>query len=110
MKKAIILAAVLVLLTGCASTIQSEDGPTAVISQDMTTAEQIDLVKTLIDAPVEDLYAAIGQPNDTAYASSCLGEGEDGELYYDGYTVYTYRDPDGSESVYDVMEAPVTED
>ena len=26
-----------------------------------------------------------------------------------GFTVYTYRDTDGSESVYDVMEAPSTE-
>ena len=30
---------------------------------------------------------------------SCLGEGEDGNLYYDGFTVYTYRDVDGSETV-----------
>ena len=27
----------------------------------------------------------------------------DGELYYDGFTVYTYRDPYGTENVYDVM-------
>lgn len=70
-----------------------------------TVEEQIELVQGLIDAPVDELYAAIGQPSDSAYASSCLGEGEDGELYYDGFTVYTYRDTDGSESVYDVMPA-----
>ena len=29
----------------------------------------------------------------------CLGEGEDGNLYYDGFTVYTYRDVDGTEVV-----------
>ena len=67
--------------------------------------EQIALVQGLIDQPVDQLYEAIGQPNDSAYASSCIGEGEDGELYYDGFTVYTYRDTDGSESVYDVMAA-----
>ena len=58
----------------------------------------------LIGSDVEALYEAIGRPDDVMYASSCLGEGEDGELYYDGFTVYTYRDTDGSESVYDVME------
>ena len=71
----------------------------------LTAEEQIELVQGLIDAPVDELYEAIGQPADSAYASSCLGEGEDGELYYDGFTVYTYRDTDGSESVYDVMPA-----
>ena len=116
MKKTMILAGALALalLAGCsAGVISSEDGPTQVVgvttTADMTPAEQVELVKTLIDAPVEELYEAIGQPEDSAYASSCLGEGEDGELYYEGFTVYTYRDPDGSESVYDVMEAPSTE-
>lgn len=61
--------------------------------------------QALIDSDVETLYETIGQPEDSMYASSCLGEGEDGELYYDGFTVYTYRDTDGSETVYDVMEA-----
>ncbi len=59
---------------------------------------------SLIDRSVEDVIEAIGEPNDRAYASSCIGEGEDGELYYDGFTVYTYRDLDGTEHVYDVME------
>ena len=46
----------------------------------------------------------IGKPNNESYASSCLGDGEDGELSYDGFTVYTYRAPDGAETVYDVIE------
>ena len=70
-----------------------------------TVDEQIALVQSLIDEPVDQLYEAIGYPEDTAYASSCLGPGEDGEFYYDGFTVYTYRDPDGNEVVYDVMAA-----
>ncbi len=61
--------------------------------------------QALIDSDVETLYEAIGQPEDSMYASSCLGDGEDGELYYDGFTVYTYRDINGSETIYDVMEA-----
>ena len=46
---------------------------------------------------------ALTTAQESSYASSCLGPGEDGELYYDGFTVYTYRDPDGTENVYDVM-------
>lgn len=48
---------------------------------------------------MEDLIAAIGEPESSDYAPSCLGEGEDGNLYYDGFTVYTYRDTDGQETV-----------
>ncbi len=54
----------------------------------------------------EDLTALtdeIGKPASESYASSCLGDGEDGELSYDGFTVYTYRAPDGTETVYDVI-------
>ena len=63
----------------------------------LTTAQEV------IGEDISSLTAAIGEPDDSSYASSCLGPGEDGELYYDGFTVYTYRDPDGTENVYDVM-------
>ena len=59
----------------------------------------LETAKTFEGAPVEDLIAAIGEPESSDYAPSCLGEGEDGNLYYDGFTVYTYRDTDGSETV-----------
>ena len=58
----------------------------------------------MIGEPISALTDAIGEPKNTSYASSCLGDGEDGELFYDGFTVYTYKAPDGAESVYDVME------
>ena len=45
-----------------------------------------------IDQDVAALYAAIGEPEDSSYASSCLGPGDDGELYYQGFTVATYRE------------------
>lgn len=45
-----------------------------------------------IDKPVEDLYALIGEPESADYAPSCMGPGEDGNLYYDGFTVYTYKE------------------
>lgn len=43
---------------------------------------------------VSKLYAAIGKPNSSEYASSCIGDGEDGLLYYNGFTVTTYREND----------------
>ena len=55
-----------------------------------------ELAQTCVDAPVEDLYALIGEPQSCDYAPSCLNpeEGEDGNLYYDGFIVYTYREGD----------------
>ena len=57
-----------------------------------------------IGQDVSALYAAIGEPSDSSYASSCLnpGVGEDGELYYDGFYVATYREGD-KETVRDVI-------
>lgn len=49
---------------------------------------------------VSKLYAAIGKPNSLEYASSCIGDGEDGLLYYNGFTVTTYRE-NGKETVQD---------
>ena len=49
----------------------------------------------LIGQPVSKLYEAIGYPLSSSYASSCQGPGmEDGELYYDGFTVRTLREGD----------------
>ena len=59
-----------------------------------TPAEIKAIAEAFIDRDVSELYEAIGQPLSTDYAPSCLvpGEaGEDGELIYDGFTVYTYR-------------------
>lgn len=52
-----------------------------------------ELAESCIDKSVEELYELIGQPESSDYAPSCLGEGgEDGNLYYDGFIVYTYRE------------------
>ena len=64
---------------------------------DLETAQQ------MIGESISALTDAIGEPKSESYASSCLGDGEDGELSYDGFTVYTYRAPDGTETVYDVL-------
>lgn len=57
---------------------------------------------SFIGKNISELYAAIGRPSGSDYASSCLGDGEDGELFYDGFTVYTYREGD-TETVQDVL-------
>ena len=59
------------------------------------------IAESLIGSSVEELFAAIGEPQDSSYASSCDGPGDDGELYYEGFTVYTYRE-DGKETITDV--------
>lgn len=66
-----------------------------------TGAEAAAAARQLIGADVSRLYAAIGMPGGSDYAPSCLVDGDDGELYYDGFTVYTQRTADG-ETVYDV--------
>ena len=54
-----------------------------------------------IGGDVNSLYAALGYPNSSEYGPSCIGPGEDGVLYYNGFTVYTYRE-NGYERVEDV--------
>ena len=50
---------------------------------------------TFIDRPLEELLAEFGEPESRDYVPSCLGNGQDGELVYDGFTVYTYRSSEG---------------
>lgn len=54
-----------------------------------------------IGKSASSMIAAIGAPVSKSYASSCMGDGEDGELKYNGFTVYTYKEGD-SEKVIDV--------
>ena len=56
----------------------------------------------LVGSDISALYAAVGYPTSSSYAPSCLGEGEDGELLYDGFTVYTYRE-NGVETIQTVL-------
>ena len=56
--------------------------------------EQKTVAESYIGKEVSELYDAIGEPESASYASSCLGSGEDGELVYDGFTVYTYKEGD----------------
>lgn len=60
--------------------------------QEVLVSEKQLLAQTFIDRPLQELIAAIGEPLSSDYASSCLGSGEDGNLYYEEFTVYTYRE------------------
>lgn len=67
-----------------------------------TTAPATDkkaLAESCVGKNVSALYALIGQPKSSDYAPSCLVDGEDGMLYYDGFVVYTTRE-NGVETVY----------
>ena len=52
-----------------------------------------------VDQPLSDLIEAIGEPLEAYYEYSCSGPGDDGLLTYDGFIVFTYREPDGSAEV-----------
>ncbi len=54
--------------------------------------EMLETAKTFIGKTTPELFDAIGTPDSSDYAPSCLGPGEDGNLYYDSFTVYTYRE------------------
>ena len=74
-------------------------GSTETAEPEETGDSLLEIAKGYEGANVDELIAAIGEPNSSDYAPSCLGEGEDGNLYYDGFTVYTYRDTSGAETV-----------
>lgn len=63
------------------------------------TQEQKALAESCIDKDVRYLYELIGKPESSDYAPSCLVDGEDGMLYYDGFVVYTTREGN-KETVY----------
>lgn len=71
-------------------------------SQPTDTEAMKELALTFVDKSVEELIDALGEPTGTDYAPSCLGDGEDGELFYDGFSVYTYREGT-TETVTDVF-------
>ena len=69
----------------------------------MSPDEMLDAAFSMIDHPVDEFYSLIGEPEDKSYASSCMGDGQDGELYYPGFTVCTYLDGD-TETVVDAYK------
>ena len=76
---------------------------TDVVENNDEQKSDYEIAQSYIGKPLSELQELIGLPNNLRYANSCLGEGEDGELYYRSFTVYTYRETDGTETVYDVV-------
>ena len=65
-------------------------------------SELIAKILAMRDQPVQDLYDLIGEPVGSDYSPSCLiTGGQDGQLYYDGFTVYTLVSRDGTETIFD---------
>jgi hypothetical protein len=69
--------------------------------EDPEIAARRELALQYVERDAEELIQALGEPLERNYAPSCLGNGEDGELQYEGFTVYTYREGD-RETVKDV--------
>ncbi len=96
---AILACALFVSLCACGKAQQ--EAPTATTApttaEDPTEATQLtpfELARECTGRPVSELYEQIGYPNSSDYAPSCMGEGEDGNLYYHGFIVYTYKEGD----------------
>lgn len=65
-----------------------------------TLTEEQRKAEELVGYTVEELFAAIGKPQSTEYTTSCLvNDGQDGILWYDGFTVSTTRYSSGEEVV-----------
>lgn len=102
----LLMAALVLSLSACVSKDAGEKGKastaaplsTDAMTQTPTTAPTLtpeqakQIAEGLIKHAVEELYEKIGEPLSSSYSSSCTGPGEDGELYYNGFTVYTYKE------------------
>ena len=88
--------------TAVPETTQAPEITEAPVEACPDNSELIAKILTMKDQPVQDLYDLIGEPTGSDYSSSCLIQGgQDGQLYYDGFTVYTLVRPDGTETIYD---------
>lgn len=122
MKKLAILFAALLLLTACTAqeeppatseapvteaTVTETAAPTEteapteaetteVVSESLDCATTFEYAKTFIDKSVDELIDAIGEPVEAYYEESCIGDGCDGILTYSNFTVFTFREADGS--------------
>ncbi|MCR5090762.1 MAG: hypothetical protein K6C08_14785 [Oscillospiraceae bacterium] len=86
---------------------QTASLPDSMLKEDDSPDEEkpdFEAAKTFVDKTLEELTAVIGEPLSSSYVSSCLGPGQDGELVYDGFTVYTYREG-SAETILDVIES-----
>lgn len=121
MKKLAWILVLLLLLTACASPVEpvttteaplteapSTEQPTEApsgrseteaVTEPSESTSDFELAKTFIDKNLDDLKTALGEPADAYYEESCIGDGDDGILTYDTFTVFTFRPADGSAEV-----------
>ena len=70
---------------------------------DAQAQELFEKAQALKGEDIEKLYEAIGYPQSSDYAPSCLAQGgQDGELLYDGFVVISFKNGD-TEVVYEVL-------
>lgn len=103
----LLLAAVIMMtlaftLTGCgsddsssgSSTSATEAAPTEEQGESAIPVDDTTFVSNGVAVPlnaeVDAIIAALGEPNDTASETSCHGIGLDKKFYYDGFLIKTY--------------------
>lgn len=74
--------------------VQDDEEEQESVSEVDPNASPAELAESCVGRPIEDLFALIGEPMSSEYAPSCVGDGEDGNLYYEDFIVYTYREND----------------
>ena len=103
-----LILVLLMTMSLCACGKTAEPNGTAVVVEvpgEVTeTRSPVEIAESMVGEPASALIDLIGEPVYTDYAPSCLGPGEDGELGYDGFTVYTYREGD-TESIEEIVRA-----
>lgn len=116
MKKLALFLVLLLFLTACAAqpepvvpteapvteaAVTETAAPTEAIATE-TVSEPSDIdttfeyAKTFIDKSLSELIDAVGEPLETYYEESCIGDGYDGILTYSTFTVFTFREANGS--------------
>ncbi len=95
MKKLTLLIACMLALSLCLCACGNDTHADTQPSETETlTVDKKALAESCIEKTVQELYDLIGEPESSEYVPSCLGPGEDGNLYYADFTVYTYREGD----------------
>jgi hypothetical protein len=91
------------VMEASASDAEQAELPPASDSDAVAESDAYTTALEYVGRPVEELYAAIGEPTGgTQYAASCAEENaEDGMLFYDGFYVWSLRTED-QELVYNV--------
>lgn len=69
------------------------------IPEETTLPEGVKTARRMLDRPIDELIAILGEPERREYLPSSLIDGKDGILYYDGFIVYTLLYENGNEFV-----------